>query len=121
MYYVTGFSGLLDPVFWALVVLGSMYYPMALLTVAMSGNFLALNPLVVIPAIMRAPFDYIICLVAFMLVVGLGAVTKQLLALPVPFVGPAIQIFLTLYFMLVEMRLLGLFYNANEDNLNWYT
>ena len=94
---------------------------MSLLTVAMSGNFLALNPLVVIPSIMRAPLDYLVCLVAFGLVVGLSAVTKVILNLPVPLLGPAVQIFLGLYFMLIEMRLLGLFYNANSQELDWYS
>jgi len=121
LIFVSGIRGLTDPFFWVLVILGSVYYPMALLTVAMSGNFLALNPLVVIPAIMRAPLDYLICLAAFMLIVGLSAVAKQILAIPVPLLGTAIQIFLSLYFMLIEMRMLGLFYNANAEDLDWYT
>ena len=70
---------------------------------------------------MRAPLDYLICLVAFMLVLGLSVVARQILALPVPLLGPAIQIFLSLYFMIIEMRMLGLFYNANAEDLDWYT
>ncbi len=69
---------------------------------------------------MRAPLDYLICLAAFMLIVGLSAVAKQILAIPVPLLGSVIQIFLSLYFMLIEMRMLGLFYNANAEDLDWY-
>ena len=51
------------------------------------------------------------------------AISKGLLrhfgALPIPFLGPMLDTAITLYFMMVEMRLLGILYNANLEKLNW--
>ena len=111
-----------DPFYWILVILGSVYFPMALLAVSMSGNYLAVNPLAVVPSITRAPLDYVICVPAFMmcmwarsLVSGLGNM------LPIPLLGSAISIFVFLYFSMIAMRMLGLFYSANAERLRWYS
>lgn len=118
---VSGLSGIISPVFWLLLIIGSIYYPMALLTVAMSGNFMALNPLVVVPAVFKMPRDYAICLLAWMALIVVNYLTKWILAVGIPLVGPAIQAFLTLYFAMMEMRVLGLMYRANDEKLGWYT
>jgi hypothetical protein len=34
--------------------------------------------------------------------------------------GNIIQYFITIYFLLVTARLLGNFYNANQEKLGWY-
>ncbi|MEW5725574.1 MAG: hypothetical protein AB1896_20870, partial [Thermodesulfobacteriota bacterium] len=113
--------GPMDPVFWLLMLAGAVYAPMGLLAVVMSGNFLALNPFVVVPAILRTFKDYIFCLIAMVVVMVMRGLFESILKVPIPILGSAIQWFITLYFLTVEMRILGLLYAANEEELGWYT
>ena len=105
-----------------IALLSACYFPMALLAVAMSGNFLALNPLVVVPAIFKTIGQYIICLGALLITLVISGVANAYLRnmLAIPVIGPAISILLELYFWMVLMRILGLFYNANSEELEWY-
>ena len=117
-WFVLG--GISWPIVILLALFGSIYFPMAVLAVAMSGRMVSALPMVVIPAMLNAPVDYIICLVAYLVVIIMRAFANQLLALPIPFVGLIIQYFIMLYFLIVTGRLLGNFYNANQDKLGWY-
>jgi len=38
----------------------------------------------------------------------------------IPIAGPVLVITLSLYFLTVEMRILGLIYHANRDKLEWF-
>jgi hypothetical protein len=107
------------PVLVLLALAGLLYFPMAALTVVMSGSLLALNPVTVVRSICRVPLEYVV-LVGFMLTLFLTAWCAQYFLARIPLLGQVLQIIATLYLVLVEMRILGLFYVATEDKLAWF-
>jgi len=52
------------------LVLGCLYFPMALLAVAMKDTPLAANPLIVVPAIFKAPLEYLVTVLVLAGVMG---------------------------------------------------
>jgi len=114
-------------------IVGLIYYPMALLAVAMKDSPMAANPLVVIPAMMKAPVEYGITVVLFLAVDGINALagllsqgaTHNMISKDMStfFVGAGINCALGLigvYFLCVTMRILGLFYNVSKQKLGWF-
>jgi pSer/pThr/pTyr-binding forkhead associated (FHA) protein len=103
-----------------LLVLGFCYAPMALLAVAMDDSLLGLNPLLVIPSILRVPWEYLVsCLLLAALLIALGALTLLADRLHHRLASEMLAIFLTLYFAVVEMRLIGLLYYTRKDRIGW--
>lgn len=102
-------------------VLGVAYLPMALLAVCMADHLGALNPALVIPAVIRLRGQY--WLVCTLLVAAV--VTSQLLQvvlekmLPIPLVPSLVSGFVSLYFLVVQMRLLGSMHWCNRQRLGW--
>ncbi|MCI0650343.1 MAG: hypothetical protein L0Z55_00520 [Planctomycetes bacterium] len=99
---------------------GAIYFPMALLSVALHGSILGAWPDAVLPGVAAAPAPYIgICGI-------LGAtlcVSWTFLAVidpRVPYVGAAISGFASLYLMTVQMRLLGMLYFKYEERIPWF-
>jgi hypothetical protein len=138
LWYAGGTGRML---FFPLLIVGCLYLPMALLAVAVDDSLLGLNPMLILPSIFRVPAAYLVtCLLFGMMVIGFGALVQladylaQLLAgppppfrLPVispgraqpPFLSQILATFLSLYFAVVVMRLLGLLYYTQKDRLGW--
>ena len=104
-------------------ILGLAYYPMAFLAFAMFDTLNGVNPVVVVPAIVKLPLQYavILCLIGAMLVArgALGLVTAGLpllwrlgCMLPLEVVA--------FYSLIVSSRLLGLLYKSNASQLGWF-
>jgi hypothetical protein len=114
-----------DPVFgmliFPLIFAGMIYFPMGVLAVAMHDSVLAGNPLVVIPAMFKAPLEYFVVLLLAALVIGSRILGMFVFPLVIPvFALPnLLGMFLALYFLTVMMRLLGLMYYAKRDKLGW--
>ncbi|MGA2556541.1 MAG: FHA domain-containing protein [Verrucomicrobiota bacterium] len=106
---------------WTLFIGGLAYMPMALLALAVYDNLVALNPVLVLLSIARAPVEYAVtCLVLGFLVFSLGEATQWLREnVDVPVVAPMVREFLALYTLTVVMRVAGLLYYAKQDRLNW--
>ena len=116
-------------------ILGLIYFPMALLAVAMKDSPLAANPLIVLPAMMKAPVEYGITVLFLFVVYGVSTVGDMLSKnaghdmmftnnMSTFFVNAGIKAALGLvsvYLLCVTMRLLGLFYNESKDKLGWFT
>jgi hypothetical protein len=118
----------------ASVILGGVYFPMALLVVAMKDSVLAANPLIVIPAMVKVPLKYSVTVVLLLGVFGvrqLGSLLSSgagtvalrthdkntfLAALGIQ----AVWALLSVYLLTVTMRILGLFYNASKQKLGWF-
>lgn len=110
--------GILFPLFaW-----GMLYFPMALLAVAMADSFMAANPFVVLPSITRMPSQYIVVCVAFFGMISIRYVTERLISihLGIPILSAVVISFLSLYFLAVEMRMLGVMYFINRRRLGWF-
>jgi len=103
-----------------LLILGFCYAPMAFLAVAMDDSLLGLNPMLVVPSMLRVPFEYLVtCMMTVLLLVLLGMRSLLTGVLDQPIIGEVLGMFLVLYFAVVEMRLLGLLYYTKKDRLGW--
>jgi hypothetical protein len=102
-----------DAIFWILVGAGMLYLPMGLLAVALFHTLLALNPVLVIGSILKAPLSYGVAALAFIAVYAISLFGQTVLAEAVPYAGPALAGFVSLYLLIVAMRILGMFYHTN--------
>ena len=113
---------------WALAaigcgILGLVYYPMSFLAFAMVDSLNGLNPVIVIPAIVKLPLQYLAILI---LIGGLILIRGilNLLCGGLPFLWRlACYVpleFLAFYSLIVSARLLGLLYKSNSARLGWF-
>jgi hypothetical protein len=105
------------------VIYGCLYFPMAFLAVAMFDSVAGANPLLVIPSVGRVLGKYVIACVVLGLVfaVSEGLAFGLAILIPLPFVPDAIASMFSLYFLLVECRILGLLYWTNSRQLGWFS
>ncbi|MCK5706051.1 MAG: B-box zinc finger protein [Candidatus Aureabacteria bacterium] len=100
-------------------VLGIIYYPMAIIATALDTN-LFVRPDVILVSIFKVIGPYIVaCLLLAAIIVGnklLGAVLIKIS----PIVGFITAYSLAFYFIIVEMRILGLIYYTNSERLGWF-
>jgi len=111
-------TGLLELLF---LGLGVVLAPMALLALTMYDRVLALNPALLVPSILRCPVHYFATAGLFLGALGAYAGVDFVLAwlLPIPYLPALVATALSLYFLLVAMRVLGVFYRANREPLGW--
>jgi len=116
------------------LVLGCLYFPMALLAVAMKDSPLAANPLVVVHAIFKVPLEYLVTVVVLALVMGIRALGEPLISsvfprgltthsMPKLFAYLGAEGFWKLaavYLLAVNMRILGLLYLTKKQKLGWF-
>jgi hypothetical protein len=116
------------------ILYGCVYFPMALLAVAMKDSLGAANPLVVVPAIFKAPLEYLVTVILLAMVFGirvLGGVVVGVLALDTYTTRSMSTLLLTLglnaiwsffavYLLAVNMRALGLLYVAKKEEFGWF-
>jgi glucan phosphoethanolaminetransferase (alkaline phosphatase superfamily) len=106
----------------AAIVFGCAYFPMAFMAVAMFDSIGAVNPLLIIPAILKIPLEYLftVALLAVILLVRWLCKTFLPGILPVPLLPSVLSSFLGLYFLTVEVRILGLLYWTKRRELGWF-
>jgi len=116
------------------MVFGCLYFPMALLAVAMKDSALAGNPLVVLPAIVKAPLEYVVTVILLAIVIIIerggemalvamfprGMLTHSVAKLFEMFGARMLWNFVALYLLAVNMRILGLLYVAKKRKLGWF-
>lgn len=119
----------------AAMVFGYLYFPMALLAVAILDSVAAANPLVVIPSILKAPLEYICSLVLLGVAFAFQGAGAALIALVfregwtthsmgqlVAMMGcMALVSFASLYLLVVAVHALGLIYVAKKEQLGWHS
>lgn len=103
----------------ALVIAGAMsfYLPMAILAIAVNGSVGAMHPGVVLPAIRAVFGPYFIVWVLFAAIGALSVTLQVFVARAVPFAGLAINAVVSLFLLIVEMRLLGLLYFLHAERM----
>jgi hypothetical protein len=123
------------PLLMSAFALGCLYFPMAFLAVALLDSVAAANPLQVIPSIFKVPLEYLVALVALAGVLGIRALGDFMLGLIFPkglstrsigellgmFAAQAFWSLVSLYLLVVGMRILGLLYLTKKDQLGWYS
>lgn len=102
-------------------LLGGVYFPMALLAVAMSGSYSGFNPVFVASSIMKIPKPYLqTCLVFLALVFTWTHVRQAFYHLvEVPVVPHLVYWFAYLFVLIVAMRILGMLYYLHRRELGW--
>jgi hypothetical protein len=102
------------------LVFGAIYFPMALLAVAVSDNFLALSPHIVVPSMFRVFVPYLVVCSMLGVLVGIRfGLEVALDFVPIPLLPSIILGFVSLYLLTVEMRVLGLLFNSYRTRLGW--
>lgn len=110
---------------WAIITgigWGCIYFPMGFMAVAMADSLTALNPLVIIPSIVKIPGAYLLAVVVLAAIVVVNWIGDSLLprVLPVPILPGVLGEFIALYLATVEMRILGLLYRSKQEELGWF-
>jgi pSer/pThr/pTyr-binding forkhead associated (FHA) protein len=116
------------------MIFGCVYFPMALLAVAMKDSPLAGNPLVVLPAIVKVPLEYIVTVILLAVVICIerggelalaaifpkGMLTHRIDTLFEMFGARLLWNVAALYLLAVNMRILGLLYVTKKRKLGWF-
>lgn len=120
-YFAYNGSDLAEKLQTPLIVSGFLYLPMALTAVAMSDCLSSLNPVFILGSICKVPGQYLVACLLLALIIGLKWLAQVALAriLPWFFVRYLISAAILLYFLIVEMRILGLMYLWNRRKLAW--
>ncbi|HEV2354289.1 MAG TPA: FHA domain-containing protein [Puia sp.] len=106
----------------AAIIFGCLYFPMAFLAVAMFDSIGAVNPLLIIPTILKVPGEYLVTVGLLALMLLLRWLGNAFLPeiLPVPLLPSILSNLLGLYLLTVEMRILGLLYWTKRRTLGWF-
>lgn len=118
----------------AALIIGCLYFPMAFLAVAMKDSVLAANPLVVVPAILKMPLEYLVTTILLMGVFGLRKLGEVLSAeatgvalstrntseFVIALGAQAVLAVASVYFLTVSVRILGLLYNRKKQQFGWF-
>jgi hypothetical protein len=109
-----------------MILIGCIYFPMAFTAVAMFDSVAAVNPLLVVPSIMKIAGSYFLTIAIFAAVLVLQWLADTVLpaVLQVGFGGRIlfwiVSNFVGLYLLVVEVRILGLLYRARQEELGWF-
>jgi FHA domain len=106
----------------AFILLGCAYFPMAFTAVAMFDSIAAVNPLLVIPSILKIPGAYSLTIILFATILFVRWLGETVLpnVVPIPVLPSVFASFFGLYLLAVEMRILGLLYWIKKDELGWF-
>jgi hypothetical protein len=106
----------------AAVLYGFAYFPMAFLAVAMFDSLAALNPMLIVPSMLKVPLDYLLTSAVFVgvLIVRWAGYRAMSFILP-EIVASVLLNFISLYFAIVGMRILGMLYRLNSQRLGWFS
>lgn len=118
----------------ATIFLSLLYFPMAFLSVAMNDSAIAANPLVVIPAILKMPLQYLVTAILLCGVFGVrllgdslasaaGQATMTTTDMSVMFMAFGVKViwsFISIYLLTVGMRILGILYVTQKEKFGWF-
>jgi FHA domain-containing protein len=106
----------------ASILFGCIYFPMAFMAVAMFDSVAAVNPLLIIPSILKIPKEYALTIILFVAILVVRWLGETILPeiLPVPVLPSIFASLFSLYLLAVEMRILGLLYWTNKGELGWF-
>lgn len=100
-------------------LIGSIYFPMAILSVGMHDTVQGLNPLVVFRGMFTIPGHYLLTLLIFLGLASLQALAFYLADL-IPFLGVFLNKFIELWSAIFLARVLGALYFVNRRKLSWF-
>jgi pSer/pThr/pTyr-binding forkhead associated (FHA) protein len=101
------------------LILGALYFPMALLGVAMSDSYGALNPVFVLSSVVKCFGQYLAACFVFSGLMFLYYQVEFDSEIDIPIFGFFIFWFVFLVFLMIGMRILGMLYYLNKKKLGW--
>jgi pSer/pThr/pTyr-binding forkhead associated (FHA) protein len=118
-WFVAGYLGPIPGQF--VELLGAIYFPMALLAVAMSTSYTGFNPVFVASSIMKIPKPYFLTCIAFLALEFAWTHLRTSLyeEITIPVLPQLAYWFAYLYVLIVAMRILGMLYFLNRRQLGW--
>jgi hypothetical protein len=122
MWYVDWtLPGWESTVFLALIALGCAGMPMCILATFLHETIFALNPLVLVVTVFRVPVEYLVICVILGLLFACRLIVKYIALQTniLPLIPQAIDGFLSLYLVSVEMRIIGLLFYTRRKKLRW--
>lgn len=107
---------------WLLALAGCVYFPMAFLGIAILDTLGAVHPLFVVGSILRVPREYALAVLVFGGVLVFRWLAEDLFAslLKIPLVPSLTSDLLSICFLMIEARVLGLLYLAHKEELGWF-
>lgn len=102
----------------ALLGLGALYFPMAMMAVAVLGYLGAMSPHIVIPAIIRAGGLYWLAVFLFVLIFMFEAFLGGLMD-RVPIAGTLMMAMVGIIAMMLNGRILGIIYRERREEMGW--
>ncbi|OGX38195.1 MAG: hypothetical protein A3D87_07945 [Omnitrophica WOR_2 bacterium RIFCSPHIGHO2_02_FULL_50_17] len=109
-----------DLIFFALVVIGGFIAPMYTLAVSLVGGLSSLNIVNIFKSIGCTFVPYVLTLIFLVLTQALNLLVNRIPLVFIPIWGGLFKWLIFVYFLFVNMRLLGLFYKAHRLKLRWY-
>jgi pSer/pThr/pTyr-binding forkhead associated (FHA) protein len=120
-WLIFGPDSLKLPVTIGLVFFGLIYLPMAMVAVSLYDSLAGMHPLLITTSILRIGWHYLVVIGFLILVLVLRfAALAMAERVSIPVIPFLLTEFLSLYFLVVIMRMLGLMYFANERRLGWF-
>ncbi len=122
MYYVDyELPGWENIGFYALLGLGCCALPISLLAVFLHETVFALNPLILVLSVLRVPVEYIVICIILAILVAARLLMAWLLDKTkiIPVLPEALDEFVSLYLLCVEMRVIGLLFHTKRKSLGW--
>lgn len=103
-----------------LFVVGIFVYPMYILSMSLVGGAASLNIINIVKAINATFVSYALTFVILIFTQILSGLIRLIPILGIPFFGSILKWFIFVYFLLVNMRLLGIFYKTHRLKLRWF-
>lgn len=106
-------------IFWFLLGLGFFFWPMMWILLSLYGSLENLNPVLIVSSIAKVFKDYWLAYTLLLLCVYLRFSLTPFLNNYVPYLGGIFGNILSLYFLVLEMHLIGVLYLCNKKELDW--
>ncbi|HBR13977.1 MAG TPA: hypothetical protein DD723_00325 [Candidatus Omnitrophica bacterium] len=103
-----------------LIGLGIFIAPMYTLSISLVGGFGSLNIINIFKSIAHTFFPYLATVIFWVLTQYLNFLAYYSPLTKIPMWGGVVRWFIFVYFLFVNMRLLGIFYKAHRLKLGWY-
>jgi len=105
---------------WLLGALGASYLPMGLIAVALYGSMGALNPITVLGGIIKTMPAYLVAAGSFFVIYAVNLGLRIAIAKGAPLGISPLGWAVSLYFLMVEMYILGRLYYTHSRRLGWF-
>jgi len=102
-----------------LLIIAAYIGPMYTLSIALVGGFSSLNPLPILKSIFKTFLPYTLTLLLLIFVGTLNFYVNLIPLIHIPFWGGLFKWFTFVYFIFLNMRILGTFYRCHNTKLQW--